>query len=89
MHPDVTRIVFAINEGGAVLDLDVRELPQRNLLAVGRGDENAADFFRRAPVLFRQPDHQIELLFTLHHLGRRRAADGGLNQAVDVGDFRP
>ena len=31
---------------------------------------------------------EIELLFLLHHLGGDVAADGGLNQAVDVGDIQ-
>src|SRR6202041_2273573 len=85
---DVAGIVFAINEGGAVFDLDIGEFPKGDLLAVGGGDENAADLFGCTSVRLGQTDHQIELLFALHHLSGCRAADGSLDQPVNVGDIQ-
>ena len=35
-----------------------------------------------------EADDEIELLFLLHHLGGDVAADGGLDQRVDVGDVQ-
>ncbi len=40
-------------------------------------------------VLLLEAHDQVELLFALHHLGRHIAADGRLDQAVDVGDVQP
>ena len=34
-----------------------------------------------------EPNHQIEEFLALHHLGGRLPADGGLDEAVDVGDI--
>ena len=64
----------------------VGELPERNLLAVRGGDEDVADLLRRLAEPGLQPDHQVEELLALHHLGRGDAADRRLDQAVDVGD---
>ena len=72
LHADVARIVLAINERGAVRDLDVGKFLQWNLLTVGRRDQDVADLLRVVAELLFQPHHQVELLFALHHLRRRR-----------------
>ena len=46
-----------------------------------------ASMFCRIRLL--QPDDEIERSLALDHLRRRRAADGGLDQRVDVGDVQP
>jgi len=38
--------------------------------------------------LLLQPHDEIELLFLLHHLGGGIAADGGLDQGIDVGNIQ-
>ena len=43
---------------------------------------------RIVPVLLLEAHDEIELLFLLHHLGGDVAADGRLDQAVDVGDVQ-
>ena len=61
---------------------------ERDLRAVRRGDEDVADGLRVVAELRFQAHHQVELLFALHHLRRGSPADGGLDQAVDVGDVQ-
>ena len=88
LHTDITRIVLAVDEGGAVLHADVGEFFQRDLRAVRRGNEEVADSLRVVAELLFQAHHEVELLFALHHLRRGSPADGRLNQAVDVGDVQ-
>ena len=88
LHPDVARIVLAVDERGAVGHLDVREFLERNLLSAGRGHQDIADLLRIVPVLAFEAHDEIELLFFLHHLGGHVPADGGLNQGIDVGDVQ-
>ena len=45
--------------------------------------------YRVVAILRLEPDDEIELLLLLHDLGRDVAADGGLDQAVDVVDVDP
>jgi hypothetical protein len=45
-----------------------------------------ADLLGRVAVLLIEADDEIELLFLLHHFGGDIAADGGLDQRVDVVD---
>ena len=87
MHPDIARIVLAIDEGRAVLDLDICEFLERDLLSARRGDRNVRDLLRRVPVLFLEAHDEIELLFLLHHFCRNISPDGGLDQGVDVVDI--
>ena len=56
------------------------------MLSGGRGDQDVADFLGVVPVLAFEADDEIKLLFLLHHLGGHVPADGGLDQAIDVGD---
>ena len=88
LDADVARIVLAVNERGAVRHLDVRELLERNLLSGRRGHQDISDFLGVVPVLAIEADDEIELLFSLHHLGGHIPADGCLDQAVDVGDVQ-
>ena len=70
------------------VDLDVGEFLERDLLAARRRHQDVADLLRVVAVLLFQADDEIELLFALHHLRGHVAADGGLDQAVDVGDVQ-
>ena len=60
--------------------LIVGELAERHLRAGRRRHEDVADLLGRLAELRLQPHHEIEQLLALHDLGRRRAADGGLDQ---------
>ena len=62
---------------------DVGDFAQRNLLAVGRGEQDVADLLRRRAILRLQPDDEIERSLALHDLRRRLAADRRLDQPVD------
>ncbi len=86
LHADVARIVLAINKRRAVGDLDVGEFAQRNFLPAGRNDGNVADLVGIVAVFAFETHDEVELLFLLHDLRRHVAADGGLDQRVDVGD---
>ena len=55
----------------------------------GRGHEDVADRVRVVAILRLEPDDEVELLLLLHDLRRDVAADGGLDEAVDVGDVDP
>ena len=61
---------------------DVGDLAQRNLLAVGRREQDVADLLRRSAILRLQTHDEIERALALHDLRRRRAADRGFDQAV-------
>ena len=88
LHADVARIVLAVDERGAVGHLDVGEFLERDLLPAGCRDQDVADLLGRVPVVAVEADHEIELLFLLHHLGGHVAADGGGDQGVDVVDVQ-
>ena len=61
----------------------VGHFAQRNLLAVRRREQDVADLLRRRAILRLQAHDEIERALALHDLRRRRAADRGLDQAVD------
>ena len=71
-----------------LLDLDVGELAERQVLAVRRRDQQVLDRVHVLPERLLQPDDEIELSLALDHLRRRRAADGGFDQRVDVADVQ-
>ncbi len=58
----------------------VGELLQRDVLPVGRRDEDVADGDGVVAILALEPDDEVELLLLLHDLGRDIAADRGLDQ---------
>ncbi len=65
-------------------------------MAAGSRHQNVGDLFRGIAIFALEPHDQVKLLFLLHHLGGHVAADGGLDQAVDIRDvesvardFRP
>ena len=58
-------------------------LAQRDLLAVRRREQNVADLRRGSRDTAPAAHDEIERPLALHDLGRRRAADRGLDQPVD------
>src|SRR5262249_7830213 len=86
LHADIARVVLAIDEGGTVDHLNVRELLERNLLPAGGCNENIADFVRVVAVLLIEAHDQIELLLSLFNLRRHVPTNGRLNERVDIGD---
>ena len=70
--PMKREFVLAVDERRALADLDVGELAERQVLAVGRGDQQMfliASMFCRIRLL--QPDHEVERPLALDHLRRR------------------
>ena len=86
LHSDVAGIVFAINKRRAVSLADSGQLAQRNLLSVGRADQQIPDLMGAAAKLRLHADHQIEQLFSLDDLGDRLPADRGRDHGFHVGD---
>ena len=84
LHRRVPDAVLAVDDRRALDDLDVGDLPERDVRAVGRRHGDLADGLEAHPVL-RLPAHgQVEELLALVHLGDRLPADGRLDDRVDV-----
>ncbi len=86
LDADEARVRLAVDERRALAHLDVGELAERQVLVVRRRDQDVLDRLHVLPIRLLQPDDQIERSLALDHLRRRRAADRGLDQRVDVGD---
>ena len=71
-----------------LLTLIVGELAERQVLAVRGRDQHVLDRVHVLPERLLQPHDEIERPLALDHLRRRRAADRGLDQRVDVGDVQ-
>ena len=85
MHPDIARIVFAVDERCAVSLLDVGKLTQRNLLAIRRAHQQIADVVRAAAELRLHAHHQVEEFFSLNDLRGGLSAHGRLHHGLHVG----
>ena len=68
-------------------DRDRRQLAHRDLLAAGSRDEDVADRLGVSRYCGCEPHNEIEQLLALDDLRRRRPADRGLDQRVDVRDI--
>src|SRR4029077_19163341 len=65
LDPDETRAALAINECSTLTDLDIRELTERKMLVVRRGDQDVLDGLHVLAVGLQQPHHKIERSFSL------------------------
>src|ERR1035438_4352146 len=84
LHRRVPAGVLPVDYRRSVDDLDVRELSERHLRAVGRRYGRLANGLEAQTVL-RLPAHgQVEALLALVHHGLRLSADGGLDDRIDV-----
>ena len=88
LDPDVAGILFAINERRPILDPNVRELAQRQVLAVGGSDQQILDRLHVLSVGLLHADDEIELALALDHLGGHTTAKSGLDQRVYVADVQ-
>src|SRR5215470_15383830 len=87
LDADVAGIVFAVDEGGAVALLDVRERPDGDLLAGGGADKQIANLLRAFAEFGLHPYDEIEEFLALDDLRCGLTSYGGLNDALDVGNI--
>src|SRR5580693_5457556 len=86
LNADITRIVFAVDEGSAGTFLDGGELGKGNLLAGGSGHEQIADVTGAGAKLRLHADDEVEKFFALDDLRGGLAANSSLNDSFHVGD---
>ena len=72
----------------AFLHADLRHLVQRHLRTVGRVEQQVAQRVDVAALLFAQPHDHVETPLAFPDLGRRPAAERGLDDVLDVGDVQ-
>ncbi len=84
LHRRVADPVLAVDDGRAVDHLDLGDLAERDLGAVGRRHGDLADGLEAQPVLGLPAHGQVEALLALVDLRDRLAADRRLHDRVDV-----
>src|SRR5205085_11006481 len=87
LDADVAWVVLPIDERRSICGLHVGHLTQRYLRPLRRRDENVPDLVRRLTELRLQSDDEIECPLALYDRCRGGAADGGVDQAIEVGDI--
>ena len=88
-HRREARGVLAEDARGARDRLDVRELAERDLRALGRGDEDLAQRAQVAAEALRPAHHHVEVLLPLVQLRHGRATHRSLDDRFDVADVEP
>ena len=89
LDADEARVVLAVDERGALVDPDVRELAERQVLAVRCRDQQVLDRVEVLTEWLLEPDDEVELALPLDHLRGRGPADRGFDQRIDVRDVQP
>jgi len=89
LDADIARVRLPVDKRRPLFHPDVGELAQGEILAVGCGNEQALDRILVAAVRLLHAQDQVELLFSLDHLGGRFARHGGIDQGIDVAHVQP
>ena len=86
LHQQIAVIHLAIDHALAGLQLDLRDLRQRNERAVARREHEIPDRLRAVARIGREADGHVVVAFADEHLADGAAADPGADQIGDVGD---